>query len=329
MSDYADKLKILLPIKEAQTILSKIGNKTPLWAHWSDFVEERLFLGRSAVTITGIRDSLRYFIRLGGVTTIEECNDVLTVKNALFRVMKERSTGPSTYNTHRKNLSCYFNWLTNYEYIQENKLKKLPKAKEVLKDKPYLNDEQVKLVIGHIITRKELSTLISARNIAFVQILRFTGARPIELLRMKVSDINEEKDQLTVTIYGAKQKGQKRTYSIKDNGTANAIKHYLKLKEATRSNESKLFISASKRTGWTQKGMQKLFQKISKELGIKVTAYAFRRHVATKLWLTGLQPIEIMDYMGHSRLSTTRKYIEDGPDRTLKGAETMSGFNIN
>jgi integrase len=104
-----------------------------------------------------------------------------------------------------------------------------------------------------------------------------------------------------------------------------SYENYIIQKNRIRPNEEKLLISLSKKTGWTQMGMRNLFASLSKKLGFRVTAYAFRRYVATTLDEKDVELRRISDYLGHTRASTTLSYIESSCARTRQAGEIMGG----
>ena len=91
-----------------------------------------------------------------------------------------------------------------------------------------------------------------------------------------------------------------------------------------RWKEENLFISISKRTGWTEKGLRGLLKKLSAKLGFKVTCYGFRRYVATKLYEKTNDLRLVSTHLGHTRISTTYRYIQNSSGLNQKGMDIMS-----
>ncbi len=69
--------------------------------------------------------------------------------------------------------------------------------------------------------------------------------------------------------------------------------------------------------------MRNLFAKLSEELGFRVTAYSFRRFVATYLNSKGIGLSIIQDHLGHTRASTTKQYIARTGDLTQQGVDAI------
>ncbi|MBU1992385.1 MAG: site-specific integrase [Patescibacteria group bacterium] len=61
-----------------------------------------------------------------------------------------------------------------------------------------------------------------------------------------------------------------------------------------------------------------------KELGFRVTAYSIRRFAATKLYnAPNVSDGDVMQHMGHTRLSTTMRYVRRGCSLTDRDVEVM------
>lgn len=320
--DTFNFLKQLLPIEELTRLELGIQNgETPLWRHWEEFVTKHLRTGKSEVTVLNVRDSLRFIIQNLNIHTIEQCNNPRLLEESLFASKEKRGFSNTTFNSRLKNLNTYFIWLEKMEYISENKIKKVSRCKEAQNEQYTLSEEQVRLIVGRVHTRRQ-SRLLRFRNVFFIDLLRFTGARPCELLEIRVQDIQKEKETYKLKIIGKKQKGKPRYYPF-PSYVRDSFEAYMPYRNKLRNDEPMLFISSSKKKPWSQKGMRKLFSQLSKELGFKVNAYGFRRYVATTLNAKGVKTNDIKNYLGHGRITTTERYIEKSTILTQKGAEVM------
>jgi len=300
-----------------------VKDETPLFYYWDEFVEHYLREGKSEETVKNVRDVLKFVITGLGITTIEDCCNPAILREALFKAKIARRWGNVTFNSYVKNINTYFIWLEDMEYILENKIRKVRKCKEELNEQYTLSEEQIGLIFAHMKTRRQ-TRLERWRNDFFISLLSVTGARPCELLQLQVRDVVVIGDTYKIVIHGRKQKGRLRYYRF-PSWLRDTYEAYENVRSKLRSNEISLFISSSKRTGWTAKGMRGLFRSLSKELGFKVIAYGFRRFVATKLNKEGLSLQDIQNHLGHTRASTTLRYIERSCMLTDKGMKTMSG----
>jgi site-specific recombinase XerD len=321
-----DILKQLLQ-KDELSLLKKMVKEggTPLWQYWEEFVDHYLREGKSEVTVRNVRDTLRSVVRNLNILTIEDCNTPEILREALFKIKEERNWSNVTFNNCRKNLNTYFLWLECMEYIDENKIKKIRKCKEEQNEQYTLNEDQVRSILGQVRQRRQ-TRLERWRNDFFIGLLVVTGARPCELLQLQCRDVQKMKDgSYKVVIRGRKQKGRNRYYRM-PSWIRDSYEMYVTIRQDLEREEANLFVSSSKRTGWTDKGMRGLFKRLSKELGFRVNAYAIRRFVATKLNAEGVDVKDIMNHLGHTRLSTTHRYIERSCCLTDKGVDEIEKF---
>jgi len=127
---------------------------------------------------------------------------------------------------------------------------------------------------------------------------------------------------------GAKRKGKPRLFPLPA-AIGDSLEMYLTIRSRYRENEEKLFVSSSRRTGWTRQGMRKLLQKLSKELGFKITQYGLRRYVSTSLRKVKKSYDDIGDYMGQKRRETIQRYFGESEELTRDCADVMSRLNFN
>lgn len=317
---------ILFPQKEKEEYLKKIpAGETPLWKHWEEFVQTRKYLGKSTATIESVRDGLRVIARHAGVYTIEQANNPQKMSEKLLQMKKERSHSHSSYNTYRKNLQTYFIWLARQGYISENNVSKIEKATEKRREQLVLSQKQVEQITGFLHAHTFTCRIERSRNIFLVDLLRFTGARPSEILDLKIESIQKKnKKEWTLCIDGKKQKGRLRSYPM-PRFLIDSYLHYVRQRADVRDHDW-LFISR-RGAKWTRSGINCFFKKISKEMGFRVNPYSFRRYVATYLDAEGVPLKGIMRHLGHTRVSTTELYIERSGRLTEESSNAMAQLN--
>lgn len=284
------------------------SSSPPLNHYYSDFAENYLDLGRSQLTVRNVKDAINFFMRHLSIKTIVQANDPRIISRAMSKVKEERGISPVTCNTYIKNLNTYFIWLERYDYLDKNRLRQVMRYTEPQKEQPTLSQEQVNALYFCINTRRQ-TKFQRLRNTFFIHLLTLTGARPCELAGLKVTDVIRSKKSYKLKLQGKKQKGRPRYYNF-PSFIRDSFEAYMNYRIIIQRSEDPLFISCSKRRGWTEKGMRGLFKKLSRELGFKVGAYMIRRYVATKLYNDDMPIQKIADYLGHTRVSTTVRYIE-------------------
>jgi len=315
-------LQVLLPEAEIKAISQNIpANEVPVWYYWEEFVQKHLRTGKSETTVKNVRDALRLIIRRLDIFTIQQFNNPRLVEDALFSYMEENSIKHNTFNSYRKNLNTYGIWLGKMDYIDRNNIPKIAKCKAEYDENLTSTQEQVNAVVVRIRERKQ-TKLERLRNTFFIDLLRFTGARPCEFEDLKLKDIIKEGKGYKLCLQGRKQKGRKRYYPL-CSYVIDSFEAYMDFRSIYRPNEDYLFVSAYKRVPWTYVGIKNLFASLSKELGFRVNSYSFRRYVATKLNSLDMPIENIRDYLGHTRVATTLRYIERSCVLTKDCAKVM------
>lgn len=300
--------------------------KRDLFTYWDQFVDEYMAMGGSEATIRRVKLTLNLIYKESGIETIEDCNSPIILRSKLITLMKDRDWTEVTYNTHLKSIKAYFNWLYDYEYVEVNNIGKIRKAKEKNKEQRTLTQSQVDALVNYVSRHNFPSRLGYSRNVFLVNLALSTGARTSEISALKCKDVYMEGGSLKIVIKGKKQKGRPRYYKMKG-----ALKHsyemYMKCRREYGREEELLFISCSDSNGLTTRGIQAFFTRCSKALGFSVTNYSIRRYVATKLDKEGFNLKKIGDFLGHTRLSTTQRYIERSASLTEDGID-MLGKNL-
>lgn len=320
-----NKVPSLLDDSEAQKLAATLPkDKIPLWKHWDAFVFHWLLRNRSRVTLTRIADTLKFIIKQCGVHTIEDCNSHNELEATLHLQKIARNWQDETFNTYKKNLNSYFIWLENKDVIEKNNIRRISKCSKKVNEQYTLTEEQMSALVPHLQSRRQ-TRLERWRNLLFVGLMLQTAARPCELLQLEIDSIRTHTDGYKVIIKGRKQKGRPRYYRL-NSEMRDIYEMYLKVRDGCKREERCLFVSSSKLTGWTDKGMRGLFKKLSKELKFKVTGYSIRRGVATLLKKKGIHETDIMHHLGHNRLSTTQSYITSSCYLTDDNIDKLGGL---
>ncbi len=300
-------------------------HETSLWAHWDEFITKSLTLGKSPLTLKGSRDTLKFIIRHTGMVSIEELNSPGILDDHLFRLQEERNFSLNTRRSYIKNLNTYFIWLYRNHHISENNIARIERGRERQKEILPLTQSQVDRVIVHVFTRKHSCSLERARNNFAIDVLRFTGIRPCELLDMTTDAVYRENGKWVLAVQGRKQHARVRYYEC-PMFIVDGFKRFMKLRAEYGRWETSLFISMSNKEGWTTSGLQNFFKKISKEIGFRVNAYGFRRFVATQMSDRGVSRDDMSRYLGHTRFTTTDLYIERNCRLTANASAVMSAI---
>lgn len=229
-----------------------------------------------------------------------------TVTNFLNDVLLE--TSPRNRNNMRANLSIFFNFLEENEYIKENFIPKIAVLKTTPnRNKTYSNSQEESIFK---ILKEEDPLLF-----LYIKFISYNFLRPVEVCRLRVQNIDLKDAQLSV--------------ETKTNVYKTKIIPQILLKELDfiKNSNPNHFIFTPKGVGeWevSEVGRRdywsKRFKKIKKRLnlGSDYTIYSFRHTYITKLYRelrTQYPPFEtksrLMLITGHSSMDALEKYLRD------------------
>jgi site-specific recombinase XerD len=225
----------------------------------------------------------------------------------------------NTSNTHKRNMMMYLNsffkWAYKKKHIKEDIMLDVDQVKADAKKKEYL-------------TALEIDDLKDAakkhkgkRDIALVEFLLSTGMRVGELVRLDISNVNFDTNE--VEIYAEKTRQYRTGYLTPR--AKKALKTYL---NSRTDNNQALFVTTRKPNERLQKsGVELILKNIAREAGVTkhCTVHLFRKTFATTLFANGCDITTIAKLLGHSSTETTIKHYltidkEDIKYRFIKAA---------
>lgn len=156
------------------------------------------------------------------------------------------------------------------------------------------------------------------------------GLRAVELAALKIKDVMRENGKIIEVVKLQRTKGDKpRPVYLPDEEEDprihNTLRAYIEKrkkdaekKRAPFSFSQPLFLSRQ-RSGFTNRGIQRLFERIYHEAGIVgASSHSGRRTFATNLIENGVDIQAVSTLMGHASVAMTAKYVESNPTRLRK-----------
>ena len=219
---------------------------------------------------------------------------------------KERGLSNRSVENLRANISAFFQWMSLEDIIPKNPM---------LAMNTISYTDEIKLPFSEV----EIDSLKSAcRNLkerALIEILLATGVRVSELSQMEICDINF--DTLDVTVKHGKGAKERKTYM-----TQVSAKHVKKYLEDRKEKESKCLFVNIKHEMLKPSGIRYILNNIAKRAGVEnVHPHRFRRTFATGLARRGMNIQEIQKLLGHTKVTTTLRYI------TIDDDNVKSSYN--
>lgn len=215
------------------------------------------------------------------------------LRSYLADYQKMNNCSKASVDNVRRNLSSFFSWLEEENYILKSPMKRIHKIKTDKVIKETYSDETLELL------RDNCNCL---RDLAIIDILASTGMRVGELVKLNINDIDFENRECVV--FG---KGNKERPVYFDARTKIHLKNYLNSR--TDSNQA-LFVSLDKpHERLNISGVEIRLRQLGRRLGIsKVHPHKFRRTVATKAIDKGMPIEQVQSLLGHSQIDTTMNY---------------------
>ena len=199
----------------------------------------------------------------------------------------------TTIDNIRRNISSFFTWLEEEDYIIKSPMRRIHKIKTTKTVKEIISDEEIE---------KMRDRCNSLRDLAIIDLLYSTGIRIGELVRLNIDDIDFEERECIV--FG---KGDKERRVYFDAKTKIHLMGYIN----SRSDANPaLFVTLDAPYDRLQiSGVEIRLRRLGRELGInKVHPHKFRRTMATRAIDKGMPIEQVQKLLGHSQIDTTMHY---------------------
>jgi len=236
-------------------------------------------------------------------TTVEKLLDGITdpirkvttddIREYLANYQGLNDCSKTTIDNIRRNISSFFTWLEEEDYIIKSPMRRIHKIKTAKTVKEVISDEEIEKM------RDKCKNL---RDLAIIDLLYSTGIRIGELVRLNIDDIDFEERECIV--FG---KGDKERRVYFDAKTKIHLMSYINSRSDTNP---ALFVSLDAPYDRLQiSGVEIRLRRLGRELGInKVHPHKFRRTMATRAIDKGMPIEQVQKLLGHSQIDTTMHY---------------------
>lgn len=198
-----------------------------------------------------------------------------------------------TLDNVRRNISSFFSWLEEEDYILKSPMRRIHKIKTKKSVKKIITDEDIE---------KLRDGCKNIRDLAMVDLLYSTGMRVGELVRINRNDIDFEERECVV--FG---KGDKERKVYFDAKTKIHLKKYL---EQRKDDNPALFVSLiAPYSRLKISGVEIRMRELGRMLHIdRIHPHKFRRTMATRAIDKGMPIEQVQKILGHSQIDTTMQY---------------------
>ena len=261
--------------------------------------EEYLGMFLAAKRIEGCSDRTIHYYRV----TIEKMLQSMTepvrkittedMRSYLSDYQKQNNCTKVTVDNVRRNISSFFSWLEEENYILKSPMRRIHKIKTNQQVKEIITDEDIEKI------RDKCSC---KRDLAMIDLLYSTGIRVGELVNLNISDIDFEARECVVFGKGGKER---KVYF--DAKAKLHIRDYINSRE---DNNPALFVTLDAPYDRLKiSGVEIRMRNLGRSLNLsRVHPHKFRRTMATRAIDKGMPIEQVQKILGHSQIDTTMQY---------------------
>lgn len=280
-----------------KNVLESIMLKNPVDSEKNDealiesFISAKRLEGCSERTLTFYRNTINKMLEKVGKQIKAITTDDL--RGYLSEYQNNNSVSKVTIDNIRRNLSSFYSWLEDENYILKSPVRRIHRVKTTTSVKETYSDEELE---------KLRDSCTEIRDLALIDILSSTGMRVGELVRLNRSDIDFNERECVV--FG---KGDKERIVYFDARTKIHLQNYL---DSRSDGEQALFVSLKApftrlEIGGVESRLRKLGTALDME---KVHPHKFRRTMATTAIDKGMPIEQVQKLLGHEKIDTTLHY---------------------
>ena len=297
LNEMADFLSVAQMKKLQEVLLKQLAENTAPKEQISNDEYLRMFLnakkieGCSERTLKYYRVTAEHLLR--NVSTQIRKMTTDEIRNYLVEYQKINNCSKVTIDNIRRNISSFFTWLEEEDYILKSPMRRIHKIKTKTVVKEVISDEAIE---------KMRDSCKEKRDISIIDLLYSTGIRVGELVNLNISDLDLE--QRECIVYGKGDK-ERRVYF-----DAKAKIHLQDYIQSRTDDNPALFVTLdAPHSRLKISGIEIRLRELGKNLGLtKIHPHKFRRTMATRAIDKGMPIEQVQKILGHSQIDTTMQY---------------------
>lgn len=297
INEMADYLNIAQMKKLQEVLLKNLSDARPEKEQVSNeeylkmFIDAKQIEGCSARTLQYYQVTVEHLLKnidipIRKVTTDE-------IRTYLAEYQQRNNCSKVTVDNVRRNISSFFSWLEEEDYILKSPMRRIHKIKTKQPVKEIISDEMIEMLRDHC---------RCTRDLAMIDVLYSTGIRVGELVGLNISDIDFEERECIV--YG---KGDKERRVYFDAKAKLHLQNYISTRNDTNP---ALFVTLDAPYERLKiSGVEIRVRELGRRLNIeKIHPHKFRRTMATRAIDKGMPIEQVQKILGHSQIGTTMQY---------------------
>lgn len=255
------------------------------------FLDAKKIEGCSERTIVYYKSSVQHLIKTIDIPVRKMTTE--DIRTYLSNYQGINNCSKVTIDNIRRNISSFFSWLEEEDYIIKSPVKRIHKIKTKKVVKEVISDEGIEIL------RDNCGNI---RDLAIVDLLYSTGIRVGELVNLNIEDINFEERECVV--FG---KGDKERRVYFDAKTKLHLQRYI---QNRKDQNPALFVSLLAPYDRLKiSGVEIRLRELGNSLNLfKIHPHKFRRTMATRAIDKGMPIEQVQKILGHSQIDTTMQY---------------------
>ena len=297
INEMADYLNIAQMKKLQEVLIKNLSDARPEKEQISNqeylkmFIEAKQIEGCSARTLQYYQVTIEHLLK--NIDTVIRKITTDEIRTYLAEYQQRNNCSKVTVDNVRRNISSFFSWLEEEDYILKSPMRRIHKIKTKQPVKEIISDEMIERLRDNC---------RCSRDLAMIDLLYSTGIRVGELVGLNISDIDFEERECVV--YG---KGDKERRVYFDAKAKLHLQNYINSR--TDTNPALFVTLDSPYERLKISGVEIRVRELGRKLNIeKIHPHKFRRTMATRAIDKGMPIEQVQKRLGHSQIGTTMQY---------------------
>lgn len=297
INEMADYLNIAQMKKLQEVLIKNLSDARPEKEQISNqeylkmFIEAKQIEGCSARTLQYYQVTIEHLLK--NIDTVIRKITTDEIRTYLAEYQQRNNCSKVTVDNVRRNISSFFSWLEEEDYILKSPMRRIHKIKTKQPVKEIISDEMIERLRDNC---------RCSRDLAMIDLLYSTGIRVGELVGLNISDIDFEERECVV--YG---KGDKERRVYFDAKAKLHLQNYINSR--TDTNPALFVTLDSPYERLKISGVEIRVRELGRKLNIeKIHPHKFRRTMATRAIDKGMPIEQVKKILGHSQIGTTMQY---------------------
>lgn len=255
------------------------------------FLNAKKIEGCSERTVQYYQVTIKHFLR--AIDTKVQKISTEEIRQYLVDYQGINDCSKTTVDNIRRNISSFFSWLEEEDYILKSPMRRIHKIKATQVVKTIISDEEIEKLRG---------SCQHTRDLAIIDLLYSTGIRVGELVRLNRKDINFNDRECIVL-----GKGDKERKVYFDAKAKIHLQEYLKMR--ADDNDALLVTLDAPHVRLKISGVEIRLRNLGKQANVeRIHPHKFRRTMATRAIDKGMPVEQVQKLLGHSQIDTTMQY---------------------